>query len=73
MLAVRGFAHCVRVVEVQRGHWYERYTVQGVLLCADGHAATRVLPSGALGECDVRAAMVVLGELGLVGVLREGP
>ena len=73
VLAVRGFAHCVRVVEVQRGHWYERYTVQGVLLCADGHAVACVLPSGALGGCDVRAVVVVLGELGLVGVLREGP
>ena len=46
--------------------------MRGVLRCADGHAVARVLPSGALGECDVRAVVVVLGELGLAGVLREG-
>ena len=48
--------------------------MQGVLRCAEGHAVTRVLPSGAPGERDVRALggpRVVLGELGLVGVLRE--
>ena len=47
--------------------------MQGVLLCADGHAVACVLPSGALGGCDVRAVVLVLSELGLVGVLREGP
>ena len=48
--------------------------MQSVLRCAEGHAVARVLSSGALVERDVRAlggARVVLGELGLVGVLRE--
>ena len=48
--------------------------MQSVLRCAEGHAVARVLPSGALGERDVRAlggARVVFGDLGLVGVLRE--
>ena len=48
--------------------------MQSVLRCTEGHAVVRVLPSGALGERDVRAlggARVVLGELGLVSVLCE--
>ena len=73
MPAVMAFAHGVRVVEMQRGDTRGKLCRAYCVALTGMVAVARVLPSGALGECDVRAVVVVLGELGLVGVLREGP